>query len=500
MAQCGNKTQKFQIRNMRKISLVFLLMFICVAAFAQNTQELSAKISIEKLQKDIPQLMKQADIPGMSIAVIRKGKLVWSNVFGVTDAETKKPVTNQTVFEAASLSKCVFAYGVLKLVDEGKLNLDTPLNKYLGNNYDVADTEKRINLITARRVLSHTSGFPNWRENDHTKTLIIHFTPGEKWSYSGEGIVYLSRVVEKITGLSLKDFMQKNVLEPLGMKSSSYTWQGRYDSLKTYRHDELGKKTGRSGNSSSGLEAIKDGGNAAASLSTNAVDYAKFIIAVLNGTGLKKSTWDQMLAPQIRVTEKYPQLAWGLGVGLETMPEGEYFWHWGDNGDGKAFVIASVSKKDAVVYFANSANGLSIVKEILDDGIGGEHPSILNLGYERYNAPSRVLLKSIIAKGATEVLSEYRDQRKKDSSKMINEEGINNIGYSLIRIKKLDDAIEVFKLNTEDFPGSYNAWDSFAEAYMDKGNKELAIKYYEKSVELNSENKNGVEQLKKLKQ
>jgi len=139
------------------------------------------------------------------------------------NAATKKPVTNETVFEAASLSKPVFAYGVLKLVDQGKLDLDTPLNKYLGNNYDVVD-DPRINLITARHVLSHTSGFPNWRDNDRTKNLLIHFTPGDKWSYSGEGMVYLSKVIEKITGLSLEDFMQQTVLQPLGMTSSSYIW------------------------------------------------------------------------------------------------------------------------------------------------------------------------------------------------------------------------------------------------------------------------------------
>ena len=92
----------------------------------------------------------------------------------------------------------------------------------------------------------------------------------------------------------------------------------------------------------------------AASLATNAVDYSKFIVAVLNGVGLKKSTRDQMLTPQARVTEKYPPIAWGLGVGLETMPEGEYFWHWGDNGDAKAYFTAFVPGKNAIVYFANS--------------------------------------------------------------------------------------------------------------------------------------------------
>src|SRR5882724_3686345 len=490
---------------MKKIWL-FSTLFLCIYLPSRGQKHSDdPKTAVERLKKDIPELMKKADVPGMSVALIHDGKLVYNAVFGVTNAATQKPVTSETVFEAASLSKPVFAYGVLKLVDEGKLNLDTPLNKYLGNNYDVVD-DPRINLITARRVLSHTSGFPNWRDNDHTKTLLIHFTPGEKWSYSGEGMVYLSRVVEKITGLSLEDFMQKMVLQPLGMGSSSYIWQDRYDSLKAYRHDAIGDTSGRWQPPGGHAQAVKEGGNAAASLSTNATDYAKFIIAVLNGTGLKKATWDQMLTPQIRVTEKYPPLAWGLGIGLETMPGETYFWHWGDNGDGKAYVTAAVSRKDAVVYFANSANGLSITREILADAFGvtegseALHPAVANLGYERYNSPSRVLFKSILEKGAPQALSTYREQTNKDTAQKINETAMNTLGYSLLRFKKLDDAIEVFRQNTVDFPSSYNTWDSFAEAYMKKGDKALAIKYYERSVELNPANENGKEQLKKLRQ
>jgi CubicO group peptidase (beta-lactamase class C family) len=477
---------------------VALLLTIYQSSLGQQ-QDDNPTIAIERLKKDIPELMKRADIPGISVALIHHGKLVWSNVYGVGNAVTQRPVTAASVFEAASLSKPVFAYGVLKLVDEGKLNLDTPLNKYLGNNYDVVD-DPRINLITARRVLSHTSGFPNWRDFDHTKNLLIHFTPGEKWSYSGEGMVYLARVVEKITGLSLEDYMQKMVLQPLGMTSSSYIWQDRYDSLKVYRHDVMGDTSGRIQTAGGQVEAIKEGGNAAASLSTNAVDYSKFIIALLNGTGLKKSTREQLFTPQIRVNEKYPQLAWGLGVGLETMPEGEYFWHWGDNGDGKAFVIGFLPGKNALVYFANSANGLSITREILADGIGGEHPSLAHLGYRRYSGSPRALLNAIRGKGVVPALAAYREQRDKDSTQRIDEEGINIIGYYLLRLKKNDDAIEVFRQNTVDYPDSYNTWDSFAEAYMDKGDKELAIKYYEKSLELNPNNDNGKEQLKKLRQ
>jgi CubicO group peptidase (beta-lactamase class C family) len=471
------------------------LVILSISCAAQTT---STKKAIAKLEKDIPQLLEKSDVPGVSIALIRKGQLVWSGAFGIVNANTKKPVTSNTVFEAASLSKPVFAYAVLKLVDEGKLNLDTPLNKYLGNNYDVVNDD-RINLITARRVLSHTSGFPNWRDNDGTKTLLIHFTPGEKFSYSGEGMVYLSKIIEKITGLRFEEFMQKYALQPLGMKASSYIWRNRFDSLKAYRHDLLGKLSGRNQPDDGREDTLHDNGNAAASLCTNANDYAKFIIAVLNGTGLKKETWEQMLTPQIRVDQKYPQIAWGLGIGLETMSEGKYFWHWGDNGDSKAYITAFLPDKNAVVYFADGSNGLSFTKEILDDAIGGDHPALAHLDYDRYNSPSRELLKSTIAKGATQSLKEYNEQRK-NNGQIISETKMNELGYLLLGMKKLDDAIEVFEQNTKDFPQSWNVWDSFAEAYMDKGNKDLAIKYYEKSLQLNPDNANGATQLKKLKQ
>jgi CubicO group peptidase (beta-lactamase class C family) len=453
---------------------------------------------IARLETDIPQLLEKANVPGMSIALIRNGDLVWTGAFGVSNANTKKPVTSGTVFEAASLSKPVFAYAVLKLVDEGKLNLDTPLNKYLGNNYDVVD-DRRINLITARRVLSHTSGFPNWRDNDGTKTLLIHFTPGEKFSYSGEGMVYLSKVVEKITGMRFEEFMQKYALQPLGMTASSYIWQNRYDSLKAYRHDLFGKLSGRNQPPDGKEDTLHDAGNAAASLQTTALDYAKFVVALLNGVGLKKATWDQMLTPQIGVDEKYPPIAWGLGIGLENMPEGKYFWHWGDNGDAKAYVTAFLPGKNAVVYFADGSNGLSFTKEILEDAIGGEHPALAHLDYDRYNSANRQLIKSTMANGAEAALKEYRAQRSKPGQ-MVSESKINELGYLLLQMKKIDDAIEVFTQNTEDFPQSWNVWDSLAEAYMDKGDKERAIKYYEKSLQLNPGNTNGANQLKKLKQ
>lgn len=474
-----------------KSGFLFILCFalFSVSISAQKDRRSNAVV-IANLEKNIPNLIKAADVPGMSAALIRDGKIVWSKGFGFSNAETKQAVTNETMFEAASLSKVVFAYGVLKLVETGKLDLDVPLNKYLGNNYEIAPDDARINQITARRVLSHSAGFPNWRSPDD-KYLPINFTPGEKFSYSGEGFVYLSKTVEKITGLALEDFMQKTVLQPLGMTNSSFMWQDKYKPNAAFRHDLIGTKLFRNQGKNT---------NAAASLRTTADDYARFIAAILNGTGLKKKILQEMLTSQINVEAKSTQLSWGLGVGLETTSDGKYFWHWGDQGDTKAYFAADLKNKSAIVYFANGTNGLSITKELLDDAIGGTHPALTYLDYARYNNdPVRTLLKSIIEKGADESLKKYQEQRKQPNAATIPGYRINGIGYVLLRMKKIDDAIEVFKLNTIDFPDSANFWDSLAEGYMTKGDKESAIKFYEKSLQLNPNNTNAVEQLKKLK-
>ena len=479
----------------QSISLLFLCFALLSATgSAQKTKSVmphnrkSTSAAIESLEKDIPNLMKLADIPGMSAALVRDGKIVWSKGFGVKNADTKESVAADTVFEAASLSKVVFAYAVMKLVDEGKIDLDVPLNKYLDNNYDVGD-DARLNLITARRVLSHTSGFPNWRADENGK-LPINFTPGEKFSYSGEGIVYLSKVVEKITGMNLEDFMQKTVFAPLRMNDSSYMWLDKYDKRATYRHDGLGNKPFRNQGKTV---------NAAASLRTTVGDYARFIIALMNGEGLTKKSRNEMLKPHVNVNEKSPQVFWGLGVGLETTEEGKSFWHWGDQGNSKAYFTAFLPTKDAVVYFANNANGLSFTQEILNDAIGGKHPGAAWLNYPRYDSPGRNFLKSAMANGSKAALKNYLEERTKNAANTISEAEMNTIGYQLLQSKKVDDAIEIFLQNTIDFPNSANVWDSLAESYMTKGDKESAIKYYEKSLELNPKNGNAIEQLKKLK-
>jgi len=129
---------------------------------------------VSQLQALVPELMQKANIPGCSLALIKQGRLHWRRGFGVKDAATQTPVDNDTLFEAASISKPVFAYVVMKLAERGIIELDMPLTRYSEKPFLAGDM--RLDLITARRVLSHTTGFQDWRSSN--EPLKIHFTPG----------------------------------------------------------------------------------------------------------------------------------------------------------------------------------------------------------------------------------------------------------------------------------------------------------------------------------
>lgn len=326
--------------------------------------------TVPQLERDIPELMKKDGVPGLAIAVIRAGKTAWLHGFGLKDVKTAQPVTGETVFEAASLSKPVFTYGVLKLVEQGKLGLDVPLTTYWPKPF--VEGDERLAKITARIVLSHRTGFPNWPMTADG-SVSIYFTPGDRFSYSGEGYIYLQRVVEKITGKPLNEYMTQAVFTPLGMTSSSYVWRPDFDALTATGHDSDGKPT----ELWKPAEAL-----AASTLNTTAKDYALFVEAVLNGKGLEPATLREMETPEIaldpecRICIKHEpkqlskNLFWGLGWGIERKDGTDVLWHWGDNGSFKGFVMADPKTKSGVVMFANSEKGLEVAKPVVDEVMG----------------------------------------------------------------------------------------------------------------------------------
>jgi CubicO group peptidase (beta-lactamase class C family) len=449
----------------------------------------------------LPQAMEQAVVPGAQVAVIRDGAIAWHRAFGLANADTRAAVTEETVFEAASLTKPLFAYAVLKLVDEGRLDLDAPLARYLPGSYDV-EGDDRLQAITAREVLSHRTGFPNWRPEG--QPLAIRFTPGERFSYSGEGFVYLGAAVERVTGETLEAFVKCRVFDPLGMSSSSLVWQPSYAERKAYGHGPIGNVAGR---------RTPWRANPAASLHTTALDYARFVVAAIGGNGLRPETARQMLSPQARLDEagfdtanakptgrEAKALAWGLGWGLEREADRWSVWHWGDNGPMKAYVAASPSTRTGVVLFLDSQNGLALVPAVIRQLRGSASPVFSWLKVQEPVPALGRFARTLRDQGAARALDEYRATRAaRPDEPPLSEETVNAIGYALLRERKLDEAVRVFRQNVTDHPESWNAHDSLGEALAAAGDTAGAIEAYERSLARNPANAGGAAVLRRLR-
>jgi CubicO group peptidase (beta-lactamase class C family) len=358
--------------------LIFLAVLQPVVFLSACTTFIRCETKIEDrsfdswLDATVPCLLNKYKVPGVAVAIVRNGEVYFSKGWGKLRADKDAPINDQTLFPAASLTKPVFAYGALMLVRDGKLDLDRSLSDYLDEPYIEGDD--RLTRITARLVLSHTSGFPNWRPGYWTgspQPLTILFEPGTNFKYSGEGFNYLQRVVEKITGLSLDIYMKDAVLDPLGMKDSYFVWDEAMESVIVTPHDRWGQTADK-------RQWRPEKPMGAGTLFTTIEDYAKFLSAMLYTIDqssqmtspteiLSPNDLEKMLEPQ---TEIGNSLAWSLGWGLEQHENDRFFWQWGDNPGIKHFVAGSRSRKLAMVVFTNGQNGKSIYKPIFEAVLG----------------------------------------------------------------------------------------------------------------------------------
>ncbi|APW61785.1 serine hydrolase [Paludisphaera borealis] len=293
-------------------------------------------LNADALDRFVKAYLDYYQIPGVSVAVIKDSQVVYRKGFGVKNTATHEPVGDDTVFEAASMTKPVFAYTVLRLVDRGVLKLDTPLYTYLP--YEDIAHDDRYKLITARMVMTHRTGFPNWR----TGKLDIKFTPGTEVSYSGEGFVYLGKVVEKLTGKKLVDLIREEVFTPFGVEHASLVW-----------NDDIARLTATGHGGSSPMEKGKPSEpNTAASLHIAAGEYAKFLTAVVQGRGLSEPTAQEMLRSQVKIPDQ-KGASWGLGIAIQETPTGVNYGHGGRN---TGFTSQSLMYKDQGIGYVFLVN------------------------------------------------------------------------------------------------------------------------------------------------
>ena len=357
------------------------------------------------LLRHLPRLLELASVPGLALAVVNGGR-VWQRGFGRAIDDPVQGVSADTVFEAASLGKPIFAYAVLRLSDAGLFDLDRPLYDY----HPIPEANNpRMKRVTARHVLSHTTGLINWRKEPGPLEPVTD--PGTAFSYSGEGFFYLQRVIEAVLDKPFARFMREAVLDPLDMKQTSYVWLPEFESRMAAGYDgqerrldvqsAVGRRTlviarewgkplseWRYEDSARAVQMVNPkwpvlpvymDPNAAATLLTTVTDYAKYLIRLVarppdRGLDLAEATRRAMATPQVRLNSA---LSWGLGWGIQRDEQGEVLWHWGANNSFRNFVVADPAAGRAIVVLTNGENGIRVCERVIVSITGHDHPAFL---------------------------------------------------------------------------------------------------------------------------
>jgi CubicO group peptidase (beta-lactamase class C family) len=331
------------------------------AAVEAGTDWQSIAATIDTLT---PDLMKETGVPGVAIALIKDRTLVWSRQYGLANVKTGQRVTGNTMFEACSMTKPLFGYLTMKLVESGELELDRPLIQYLEPSS--LRGQPGHERITARMVLAHTTGLPNWRkgEDERDGPLPVKFPPGSKFGYSGEGIYYLQRAVEQLTGEPLDVYARRTLLDPMGLRHTSFAWREELDSMIAGGHTAEGTFLDKTRYTHP---------NAAYTLYTSADDYARFLIEILKQDrtaphSLRRSTVDTMLARHVVVTSREPierpgkargtAVYWGLGWSINATARGDILHHSGANRSGfRCFSQFDPTTGSGIVIMTNGIGG-----------------------------------------------------------------------------------------------------------------------------------------------
>lgn len=326
---------------------------------------------------DFVAAMAQAQVPGAQL-LHGDAHSASLHCHGVLRSDAAQGVDAQTVFQAASLSKVVGAYIALRLVDAGLLDLDTPLWQYWPSPR--LQDNPAAQTITARMVLSHTSGLPNWQISpadpaiDHIPLQGL-YAPGEAFVYSGEGFYLLQRTLEHLSGQRWEALAREQAFIPLDMPSSHFMATPQFAAHKAYGHHADGTLE---------RERVFAWENTAWTLSTTASDYQHFVQrALFAGQGLQPTTHAAMLAPASNAmdprasTPADARIQWGLGVGLQREGSRRLAWHWGDNPGFKALFALDIDSGQSLVLLTNSQNGPQAYRPLLQRFLGpGQYPAL----------------------------------------------------------------------------------------------------------------------------
>ncbi len=298
------------------------------------------------------QLLSDNNVPAMGIGVIENGKLTKVQVYGSLDGKETAPYN--TIFKVASLTKPVFAFTVLQLIDKGLLDLDEPLYKYWIDP-DIKNDERHKKL-TPRIILSHQTGFPNWRYLEKAKKLEFQFDPGTKYQYSGEGFEYLRKAIENKFSKKIEEMTKELVFEPANMTDTRFWWDTTMDETRYAQNFD------KNGNKIPTKKYYK--ANAAANLLTTVEDYGRFLEYVMNTTSLSENLFSEMTKQQVNLSDdNYFGLGWQI---LTNFSKKEYgLIHTGKDPGVSTLAIIFPKSGNGYLIFLNGDNVDAVYEEVL---------------------------------------------------------------------------------------------------------------------------------------
>jgi CubicO group peptidase (beta-lactamase class C family) len=446
-------------------------------------------------QKQIDELMNYCFENGIfsgTILIAENSEVIYNKAFGFSDFESKKKLNTNDAFYLASVSKQFTSMAVMILKERGMLNYNNKLSEYFPQFPDYADK------VTIENLMTHTSGIPDYynlgiykpglTNNDVLEVLIrqdsLNFQPGEKYSYSNGGYVLLALIVEKVSGESFHNFLKNNIFDPLGMNNSLV-----YDES----HNEIPNRA----IGYNMFEEINDYNiytSGAGGIFSITEDLFKWDKALYTDKIIKLETLQRAFTPYRLNDDSLTN--YGYGWRIYNDDKGKIVMHSGGLAGFRTYIERHLDTKSTIIILTNKGDAFQMsTTEALRNILRGN-------SYDIPKIPITIKFKEALeTKGISGAIEEYGVLKETQSDKYnFGEYQLNSLGYYLLSKERVNDAIEVFKLNVNSFPDAYNTYDSLGEAYMINGDVELAIKNYKKSLELNPDNNNAVNKLKELEQ
>lgn len=479
----------------RKTILLGLFTFICSSNFCFG-QDKTQKID------DLLSLYHEYGKFNGSVLIAEEGKVIYKNGFGMANMEWDMPNEPDTKHRLGSITKQFTGMLIMQLAVEGKLDLQAPISKYLPD-YPKANGDK----ITTHHLLTHTSGIPNYTSfpefideisrNEYAREEFVDlfsdraldFKPGERFSYSNSGYFLLGFIAEKVAGKSYEELLKEKIFVPLKMNNTGYDWPNDIIKNRAAGYEKVGKDYKNTDYLDQSIPY------SAGAMYSTVEDLFIWAQALLTNKLLSEKDMEIYFKPKISAWEGK---SYGYGITVGNEPVGNaldsinVFSHGGGINGFNTLLTCSPSDQSTIVLFNNT--GQASLNQIAS--------AIRAVMYDKsYDQPTKSIaidLLDVIEKEGLEAGMKHYDKIKEDDNYGLDEMEVNNAGYQLMGNGKVKEAAAVFKLNIDAFPESFNAYDSYAEALLELGEKEKSIKNYKKSIEMNPGNQNGIDMLEKI--